>query len=392
VPGLIFLAVTGLGLALFANVRPVQWLGYVALLTIGLSFIYSRILRRGVIIRRRRGDLVVYRYQDADVRLTATNHTGLPAPQILVIDNPGTLFSGSDNARLFSLKPREKTSFSYRIRGMNRGAYRIGPITVRLSDPLGLFPVTQTVNDEIRLIVYPSITPVDVGMDRGLPAGTITAASRIYEDPTRYRSVREYVPGDEIRRISWKTTARTGRLHSVEYLPTLTFPVLCALNLTSADYERRHRYRHMERTIDAAASLIHRLAERGQPVGLVSTGTIDAGNRNVMPWIPVSSHPGQAASLLTTLACIRPNDDPDQDIVSLFLEHGAVSFGTRVFYLGPPLDPDRVVVLASGVGQRSLLRLHYTDENVHDWRSLAVEAVELHRITEFGRELFVRQA
>ena len=390
--GLILLLLGGLTLILFAPAAAAQWVGYTALFVIGLSYGYSRVLRSGLRVEREPGDLVVYRHQNATVRIRVHNQTTLPVPHLVIADNPGTLYSGNDNARLISLKARERISFSYELRGMNRGSYRIGPITVRYSDPLGMFPVTQTVREEVRMIVYPSIELVNVTMDRGLPAGTITAASRIYEDPTRYRSVREYTPGDEIRRISWRTTARTGRLHSVEYLPTLSFPVMVVLNLTAADYGRRHRYQHVERTIDAAASLIHRLAELGQPVGLVSTGTLEADSRLVMPWIPVSSDPGQAASLLGALAEIRACETAEPDIVTLFLEQGAVSFGTRVFYLGPPLDPDRVIALATGLGQRSLLRLHYTDESVVDWRSLAVEAVELYRITEYGRELFVAQA
>jgi uncharacterized protein (DUF58 family) len=249
----------------------------------------------------------------------------------------------------------------------------------------------------VRLIVYPTILPVTVPLDAGLPAGTITAASKIYEDPTRYRSVREYVPGDELRRVNWKVTARTGRLHSTEWLPTITFPVMVLLNLTAADFELRQRYHHVERTIDAAASVVHHLAEKGQSVGLISTGTLVSEGRLVLPWIPVAAGPQHASLVLQTLAELQPNENPPgadggPDVVSFFLEQGSVSFGTRVFYMGPPLAPERVAVLLGSVGDRSLVRLHYTDEGVTNWRSLAVEAVKLWRITEFGSDVFVPEA
>ncbi len=393
------LIVAGLFLVLFFPFYAIQWIGYAVVLVIVFSYLYSRVIRGGLSVERAPMDLVTYRFQNATVSIRIANRTILPIPHLVVCDNPGTLYSGYDNVRLLSLRPGERRSLDYRIRGMNRGCYRIGPISVCYSDPLGFFPVSATIPAEIRLIVYPSILPVRVPMDAGLPAGTITAANRIYEDPTRYRSVREYTPGDEMRRINWKVSARTGRLHSTEWLPTINFPVMVLLNFTAADYERRQRYHHMERTIDAAAGLVHHLAERGQSVGLASTGVLEAEGRVVMPWIPTAAGSQQATSVLQTLAQLGPNEQPvataaadyASDVVSFFLEHGSVPFGTRLFYLGPPLAPDRVTSLLTSMGDRLLVRLYYTDEGLTDRRTLAVESVRLWRITEFGDEVFVPQ-
>lgn len=395
----ITLTVVGLFFVLFFPFYAIQWIGYAVVLVVILSYLYSMIIRGGLSVERAPMDLVIYRYQNATVSIRIANQTVLPIPHLVVGDNPGTLYSGYENIRLLSLRPGERRSLDYRIRGMNRGSYRIGPISVRYSDPLGFFPVSATVPAEIRLIVYPSILPVRVPMNAGLPAGTITAANRIYEDPTRYRSVREYVPGDELRRINWKVSARTGRLHSNEWLPTINFPVMVLLNLTADDYELRQRYHHMERTIDAAASLVHHLAVRGQSIGLGSTGTLRSDEQAVMPWIPIAAGPQRAVSVLQTLAQLQPNEQPvattgsdrAPDVVSFFLAHGSVPFGTRVFYLGPPLASDRIAALLTSVGDRTLIRLHYTDEGVTDWRALHVESVKLWRITEFGDEVFVPQ-
>lgn len=389
--GAIALVAVSLVFILFFPHYAVQWIGYLIVFLVALSYGYSRVIDSGLTVLRMDGDLVTYRYDDATVRISIRNRSILPIPQLVLVDNPGTLYSGYENARLLSLRRGEERVVSYDIRGMYRGSYRIGPITVRYSDPLGIFPVEGSIPAEVRLVVYPLIHPVHVPTDSGLPSGTITAAKKIYEDPTRYKSVREYAPGDELRRINWKVSARTGRLHSTEWLPTINFPVLCLLNLTSPEYERRHRYHHIERTIDAAASLVNHLAERGQPVGLVSTGVLHSGGDRVLPCIPVAAGTGRASSILQTLAELQPNDR-NADIVSLFLENGAVPFGTRVFYLGPPLAPERVAALLAGSGHRSLVRLHYTDEQVADWRSLAVESVDLWRITEFGDEIFIHQA
>jgi len=377
---------------LFFPYYAVQWFALAIALVIVVSYLYAVVITRGLTVVRAPMDLITYRYQSATVSIRIANRSPLPMPHLLVSDSPGTLYAGYENALLLSLRPREPRVLEYQIKGMNRGSYRIGPINVRLTDPLGLFPVAAVFPEEIRLIVYPTIFPVHVGMDAGLPAGTVTAASRIYEDPTRYRSVREYSPGDEMKRINWKVSARTGRLHSTEWLPTLNFPVMILLNLTATDYERSQRYLHTERTIDAAASLVHHLAEKGQAVGLASSGLLEADDRMVRPWIPTGSGAQHAVSILQTLAQLHTDESPDApDAVSFFLENGSVSFGTRVFYMGPPLAEEQVAALLSSVGARSMVRLYYTDERVTNWSMLAVETVRLYRITEFGDELLVAQ-
>jgi uncharacterized protein (DUF58 family) len=389
-PAAVVLLVVGLFVALFIPAYTAQWVGYGMVLVVLLSFAYSRIIRAGLSVTRAPMDLITYRYQTAEVVIRIANRAIVPIPQLTVSDHPGSLYTGHDNVRLLSLRPLERREMRYSIRGMNRGSYRIGPIVVRYSDPLGFFPVTSTVPVEVRLIVYPSILPVELEMDRGLPAGTVTTASRIYEDPTRYRSVREYVPGDEIRRVNWKASARLGRLHSNEWLPTINFPVMVLLNLTSTDYEQRNRYHHTERTIDAAASLVHHLAERGQAVGFASTGVYEEDGATVTPWIGTGEGAARAVSILRVLASIRINEE-QKDVVDLLLDRGSLSPGTRLFYLGPPLPPERVSGLLMGVRDRALLRLYYTDERVADWRNLAVQSVSLFMITEFGDELFIRQ-
>jgi uncharacterized protein (DUF58 family) len=384
------LVLLGLFLVVFIPSYVVQWIGYVIVATVGLSFAYSRSLRNGLRVERADISLRVYQHQAVTVRIRIRNGSRLPIPHLVVTDNPGSLYTGEENSRLLSLHGRERTELAYDIRGMNRGVYRIGPVTFRYADPLGLYPVWDTITEETRLIVYPRIYPVELPVHRGLPAGTITTTSRIYEDPTRYRSVREYVPGDEIRRINWKASARLGALHSTEWLPTINVPVMILLNLTASTYEQRNRYHHTERTIDAAASLVHHLANRGQEVGLVTTGIIKDAPQRIMPFVRVGTGMQHAVGILETLAQLATND-LDEDPVERFMERGAISYGTRLFYLGAPLHPDSVAALVSSMGDRSLLRLYYTDEGVRNWDDVSIEAVRVYRITEHGDELFALQ-
>ncbi|MFP4113166.1 MAG: DUF58 domain-containing protein [Spirochaetota bacterium] len=386
----IALIVVGLFLALFLDSYVVQWIGYVLVTVVVLSYAYTRAVAAGLEVTRDEPILRAYQHQIVPVRIRIANRSPLPVPHLVVTDNPGSLYTGNENARLMSLRPGERTDLEYEIRGMNRGAYRLGPVSVRFADPLGLYPEARIKFEETRLVVYPRIHPVELPVHRGLPAGSITTTSRIYEDPTRYRSVREYVPGDEIRRINWKASARLGALHSTEWLPTINVPVMILLNLTASTYAQRARYGHTERTIDAAASLVHHLATRGQEVGLVTTGVIKGAPEKIMPWIRVGSGMQHAVGILETLAQLTINE-ADDDPVARFLERGSLSYGTRLFYLGAPLPEDSVAALVASMGDRSLLRLYYTDEGVTSWDELSIESVRVYRITEHGDELFAAQ-
>ncbi len=389
--GPLWLLVVSLFLFLFIDSFVVQWIGVLGASVVGLSYAYAKVLERNLKIERRELRLRAYKHQKVTVSLRIANQSGLPMPYLLVTDNPGSLYTGHGNHRLLQLRAHEESQLVYTIKAMNRGFYRIGPVNVRFADPLGLFPVAKTIFHEARLVVYPRVYPVELAVHHGVPAGSITAASRVYEDPTRYRSVREYVPGDEIRRVNWKATARLGTLYSTEWLPTLNVPVLVLVNLTGPDYSQRNRFNHLERTIDAAASLVHHLAQRGQEIGLVSTGVIKGMTTQIMPSVKVGAGVAHAVGILETLAQLQSNPNA-VDPVKLFLERGSLSPGTRLFYLGPALDEERLSSLLTAVKTRSNIRLYYTEEGVARKEIARPEAVKLFTITEYGDELFTLQA
>jgi len=104
---------------------------------------------------------------------------------------------------------------------------------------------------------------------------------RLMEDPTRLAGVREYRTGDPLRRIHWKATARTGRLHSRIYEASTLIGANLILDFGRAawgdDPDRP------ELAITTAASIAAHLSDRRQQVGLVTNGG-DASD--VMPEEP----------------------------------------------------------------------------------------------------------
>ena len=116
----------------------------------------------------------------------------------------------------YELLPRTKIKKQTDLICKYRGEYLVGIKSVTLRDYLCLFSITYKNREPLRVSVVPDIIKVD--NIRGFETDTIsdreTPASLSRPDVT----VRDYVPGDDIRRINWKQTARAGKLTVRNYI------------------------------------------------------------------------------------------------------------------------------------------------------------------------------
>ena len=136
---------------------------------------------------------------------------------------------------LSSIGPRRKRRWMVRTYCLRRGRFRLGPMTLTSSDPLGLFPRQRQLPATSVMIVYPAtlelpgFTP-PMGM---LPGGD-AMRRRTHYVTTNVSTVRDYVPGDSFNRIHWRSTARTGRLIVKEFELDPTADVWIMLDLDQA--------------------------------------------------------------------------------------------------------------------------------------------------------------
>ena len=92
------------------------------------------------------------------------------------------------------------------------------------------------------LTVYPRIVALNsIQIPSRSPQGTMRHTQPIFEDPTRVLGKREYVAGDSLRRVDWKSTAVTGRLQVKLFEPAISLETLIFLNLNAEDYHYRSR-------------------------------------------------------------------------------------------------------------------------------------------------------
>src|SRR5687767_3341346 len=101
----------------------------------------------------------------------------------------------------------------YRVHGGRRGRHVLGPLRLRLMDPFGLVERNAVGADSAVLLVVPRVRPLGAGGPAGGQGGGGEGSRRTIavhgEDDV---SIREYRHGDDLRKVHWRATARTGEL------------------------------------------------------------------------------------------------------------------------------------------------------------------------------------
>ncbi|MEH1128198.1 DUF58 domain-containing protein [Micromonospora sp. CPCC 206061] len=173
---------------------------------------------------------------------------------------------------LLRLRPGHDTTVSYPVPTERRGVIPVGPLRVTRRDALGLVSLARSHGDTAKVWVHPRIhllTAVPAGVARSLdgrvdkvPHGTIT-----------FDSLREYVVGDELRRVHWRTSAKVGELMVREDLDT-SLPRIVVLLDDRADAHPKlidgsgGTAETFESACEAAASIVAAAVREDIPVTL----------------------------------------------------------------------------------------------------------------------------
>ena len=205
---LAMIAVIGLYLVFRPSVAP--WLIWLAFLGALLWFLYRPAPKIEVL--RILETARTFTEEAVAIRLEVRVNSWLPmlltlsenVPLTLIPDrNVGLsgLFWGSSSHRL-----------EYRVLPNMRGEFHFPPLSLNWSDPLGLFfRFYKIPANTSTLLVYPGLHALELpDLVRPLLADGPRAKVFGLEDALSLRGVRDYVPGDELRRVHWKQTARFG--------------------------------------------------------------------------------------------------------------------------------------------------------------------------------------
>ena len=118
-----------------------------------------------------------------------------------------------------ALQPHSETEVAIEITPSHRGVIRLTGLTIARSGPFGLYHACKTVVMAQSVLILPKryeLPPVDLSGSRRYQSGGVALASSV-GDSEEFVSLRDYRPGDPLRRIHWKSWAKVGKPVVKEY-------------------------------------------------------------------------------------------------------------------------------------------------------------------------------
>jgi uncharacterized protein (DUF58 family) len=167
--------------------------------------------------------------------------------------------------------PRGGRTLTIRLRAERWDAYRVGDLTVRARDPLGLFSRTGRIPAGVPVKVFPRqealrslLRPAETQLYSG------DELARTKGEGLEFADLRQFAFGDRVRRVNWRVSARLGELWVNEQHPERNVDVV--LFVDSFAELRRGSSSSLDLAVRAAATLAAHYTRRRDRVGLISFG------------------------------------------------------------------------------------------------------------------------
>ncbi len=245
-------------------------IGLLAALVPVLAWLVLRRTERTVWIRRNVSALQVEAGETAHVEMEIGN-AGRRTGTLLVEEELAPALGSPARFVIDPLEPGGQITLRYPIRTETRGRYPVGPLHVRVGDPLGMVDLDQTLPSTESILVTPRTEPLPHVTLTGRWAGAGDNRTReLLGGGSPDVTIREYRLGDDLRRIHWPSSARVDEL--MVRREEQQWQSRCTLLIDN----RRISHRgygpgsSMETAVRTTASIMRHLVERDFEVRLVS--------------------------------------------------------------------------------------------------------------------------
>lgn len=256
----------------------------------------------------------------------------------ILLQLPRGLRAERPNPRAVRLVPGEPHTLELPLRCARFGSFALGPLLVRCRDRLGFTSWEARLGGREPLRVYPSVETVHALLaPYETQAYVGNQVSRAKSEGVEFADIRDWTPGDRVRKINWRASARrsSGLLVNEQH-PERNTDVVLFLD-TFTDVESDDDRGTFDMTVRAAASLAHLYLQRKDRVGLVSFG-------GYLSWLMPASGTQQLYRIVDSLL--------QMNVVLSFASKGVDVLPPRtlpprslVLALSPLLDPRSAAAL-----------------------------------------------
>jgi uncharacterized protein (DUF58 family) len=325
--------------------------GFVVMIVGAIARYWSRHLWDRLDLNARLGERRAFVGEQVPLEITLSNRKPLPLPwfewrlpmsdllhaegeKLAAAVAPGTSWIVRQGAAGWY----ETQSWTFMVSSPERGWFSIGPNRIRSADLLGIFPRSHETSEVLHITVYPRVVSlIDLGLPADRPFGDRKGRNPIFEDPVRISGLRDYRPGDPLKRIDWKATARSGELQSRVYEPSSTQQLYLMVNIDTMEHAWEGYLKdELERVVSTAASIAVWAAGARYAVGLLANGAFPDADRPIR--LAPSRARDQITRILDALAEIQPLTMGDL-AGAIQRESGRLAAGSTIVVVASLIQP-----------------------------------------------------
>jgi uncharacterized protein (DUF58 family) len=214
----------------------------------------------------------VYQNQSARVELVITNPLRRPLRVYLKDEPPFEVRVSGSEGRL-TIPARQTVSFTYEIASPKRGVFSFGNVNFKLTGELLLYKIQYKVFLPQELKVYPVLAKVGAYRFDKLIASQNEGIhkTRLMGLGGELSKLREFVSGDDYRKINWKVTAHVGKPFINEYEPEKDQNVFLLFDTGRVLFDQANETTsRFDRILDSAILLAYNILGHGDMVGALS--------------------------------------------------------------------------------------------------------------------------
>jgi uncharacterized protein (DUF58 family) len=260
-------------LQLISPDRAWSWLLVGLSVLLGASYAWARTLRDRVSATRQTTGAWVVAGDQLREQFTLTNLGLLPVLWARVRD--GSAVPGYRADRVESAGPGSQRTWTIAGVCQRRGVFRVGPWDLQMADPLGFFEVIHHYPATTTIMVYPRAAHLpNLQLPRGRAPGRAAVSERAPAETISVGDLREYIPGDSLRRVHWRATAHHGRLMVREFDREPTGDLWLIVDMDAGVQAGQGAEATQEYAVILAASLAAQFIRQGErrAVGLLISG------------------------------------------------------------------------------------------------------------------------
>lgn len=280
-----------------------------------------------LVVRRGRHDLEVTRSvtplraqagREVSVSVGLKNVGRGTSPVLLLEDHLPARVAGRARFALGGIEPSGMRKATYKLRPARRGSYTVGPLEVVVSDPFGVARRSRPTSGTTSFLIHPRVEPLSLPRDAGRRRTALNSARRQPTGATGedFYTLREYVDGDDLRRIHWPATAKRGRY----MIRQEESPWHARATVVLDDRPGTYTDDDWERAIEAAASLLDMFSRSGywfRLTGALAPGVASARGKD---------HLHRCMDILATATLSEPDHDPADPLLRRMAEIEAQPF------------------------------------------------------------------